>query len=375
MEDMDSGSASILVVDDEEKNQELIEGIFDPLGYTIQTASSGVEALDSLSGTRPDLILLDIMMPGMDGFEVCGIVKENPRFAEIPVIFLTARTDQESLVDAFECGAVDYIQKPFNVPELIARVRNHLSLSRARAKLKIENATKDKFFLIISHDLKNPFNSILMNTNLLKNRFSKLDDVMKEQLIDGIHSSVEQTYSLLDNLLEWAKSRAGKLDIIRESFDIHKTASDVITLFAAQMEDKRITVKNHISFGTRAFADLHMITLVFRNLISNALKFSDEGGEVEVRCEDASDDFWRISVTDRGVGIEKEDLQCLFRLDVHHTTYGTRKEKGAGLGLILCQEFISLNGGEITVRSTPGQFTEFSFTLPKEKAGDVRAKS
>ncbi|MBU3916430.1 hybrid sensor histidine kinase/response regulator [bacterium] len=356
----------ILVIDDEDRSRALIDGIFAPLGFEVIAASDGYQALELMDTVTPDLVLLDIMMPKMNGFQVCAAIKSNPLTHDIPVIFLTAKTDKESLVEAFGCGAADYIQKPFNLSEVVARVQTHINLRQAHANLKIANATKDKFFLIISHDLKNPFNSILMNSNLLKSRYSKLDEEMRLKLVNGIQSSVEQTYNLLENLLEWSKKQLGKLEINQNSIDLHEISQAVITLFSGPAEDKNLKISNEIPVGTIAYADSSMITLVFRNLVSNAIKFSKEGGNIRLSCQEM-DYFWEINVSDEGIGIASEDIQRLFKLDVHYTTYGTKNEKGAGLGLILSQEFIKENGGEIRVKSIPNHRTELIFTLPKIK--------
>jgi two-component system, sensor histidine kinase and response regulator len=361
---MESKTPTILVVDDEDNNLDLIDAILDPLGFEVIMLSGGLEALEFLQHSTPDLVLLDIMMPKMDGFQVCEAIKNNPRTSEIPVIFLTAQVGEESLVKAFKSGAADYIRKPFSAPELIARVQTHVNLKQAYARIKIANATKDKFFLIISHDLKNPFNSILMNANLLKSRFSKLDETMKQQLVDGIQSSVEKTYNLLENLLEWSKKQLGTLDVNQESINLYDIANEVITLFAIQAEDKNLCIVNEIPPSASAFADSHMTKLVFRNIVSNAIKFSHQGGSIKL-CSQEMDDVQQIEVTDEGVGITPEDIERLFKLDIHHSTYGTKKEKGAGLGLILSQEFIKENGGEIRVKSVANHHTEFIFTLPK----------
>ena len=211
MNNDDTKESKILIVDDVPKNIQLAGSILQRQDYNIFFANNGETALNLAQTNAFDLILLDIMMPGMDGFEVCEQLKKDPNTREIPVIFLTAKTDTESTIKGFDIGAVDYVTKPFNEKELLARVRTHLELRAARESLREANVTKDKFFSIIAHDMKNPFNALLGLSKLLLNNFDVFDEDKKKYFIQNIYQSSDQGYKLLENLLDWSRMQTGKM--------------------------------------------------------------------------------------------------------------------------------------------------------------------
>jgi signal transduction histidine kinase len=371
---------SILIVDDSAKNIQVVAGILKQEGYRMAFDLSGISALEHITSAKFDLILLDIMMPEMDGYEVCKRLKENPETQDIPVIFLTARTDIESMMKGFEIGAADYITKPFHSGELMARVRTHLELKRAREVLKISNeklqqreqqlselnATKDKFFSIIAHDLKSPFNGLISGTNYL---IDFLDEMEKEQIkyfIQNINTLSKNAFSLLRNLLDWSMSQTGQISCYPEKVSMGGIISDVLTLLEINAKQKHILMVNEIKEHTFVYADVDMITAVIRNLIANALKYTEIGGEVRISSKDAGD-FTEFSFSDNGIGIREEDFDKLFQMDVQFSKPGTAGEKGTGLGLILCKEFVERNRGKIWAESKFGKGSSFRFILPKEK--------
>lgn len=358
----------ILVVDDEERNLRLLEAMLIPLGHEILLSQNGEEALERVKTSIPDLILLDIMMPKYDGFMVCEILKRDPLTKEIPVIFLTAKTDTESILKGFGLGAVDYIGKPFNSMELIARVKTHLSLKQTQMELREANAAKDKFFSIIAHDLKNPFSSLLGYTGILLKKYDEYDDERKIQMIKAIRESSERVLSLLENLLDWSQKQLGQMNCDPELINLAQIALENISLLESPAKSKNIIIYSNIDEDTMAFGDLNMIKMVFRNLISNAIKFTNLEGEIQLSCKEIGD-YQEVVISDTGVGIAEEDLENLFRIDVHHSTEGTKKERGSGLGLLLCKEFIEENGGKIWVKSNQDEGSKFYFTIPKRSKG------
>lgn len=353
----------ILVVDDEDRNLRLIEALLEPAGYEIVTAVNGEEALEKMQALPIDLVLLDIMMPTIDGFEVCRRIKEMKGTEELPVIFLTAKTDSESIVRGFGLGAVDFITKPFRAPELIARVDTHIRLRETQRELKAANETKNRFFNIIAHDLKGPFSSLFGYTDMLLRKFDRMDDERKLKIISTLRQSSVNTFKLLENLLEWSKQQSGQLDRNPEMIDLHRLCNSNVELFKQPAADKGIELCGHIAVQSKAYGDLHMLNLVVRNLISNAMKFTDQGGRIEVSSR-SLEDFVEVTVLDTGVGIPEENIDSLFHLETHFTTHGTRDEMGSGLGLILCREFVELNGGTIRVESEVGRGSRFIFTIP-----------
>lgn len=353
----------ILIVDDTPQNIQVLGNILYDKGYNISISSSGVQALQSVKTKAPDLILLDIQMPGMDGFEVCKTLKANDETKEIPVIFLTAATELEKVLHGFEIGAVDYITKPFNVPELLARVATHVELKLSKEKLVEVNRAKDKFFSIIAHDLKNPANAFKYLLQQTINNYSNFSsNEIYENLVE-LHEASGNLYSLLENLLLWSKSQRGILTFNPEKINLKSVINKKITNCTPAAKNKKIIIKSSISNDLNVFADIMMLNTVLINLLSNAIKFTDNNGEIKVEAK-TKDKFIEISIRDNGVGINKTDINKLFAIDSNVLTMGTNKEEGSGLGLILCKEFIVQNGGSIKVESEEGKGSIFSFTIP-----------
>jgi len=363
----DKTRQKVLIVDDVTKNIQLVASFLKQAGYEINFALSGKIAISHIKKERFDLILLDIMMPEMDGFEVCENLKSDPETKDIPVIFLTAKTDIDSITQAFQVGGVDYITKPFNKAELLARVKTHLKLQQQKGNLRELNATKDKFFSIIAHDLKSPLNQLLGLSEILQKEIEseRTDDVIK--LAKFINDSAKSGRLLLENLLEWSRSQTGSINFDPEILDLKSITNEVMRLNANNAKQKDIAIKSGIEKGVLAFADENMIKTILRNLISNAIKFTMKGGEIILNAKQADEEVI-YSVSDSGIGMESDDLKKLFRIDVNPLSIGKSKEKGTGLGLILCKEFIEINGGKIWVESTLGEGSTFHFSIPIAKS-------
>lgn len=352
----------ILVVDDQPTNIKVIASI---LGhkYSLSFANNGMNALKILEKSDPDLILLDIMMPEMDGFEVCKRIKENPKTKEIPVIFLTAKSDIDDIIKGFNMGAVDYITKPFNPVEMEVRVKNHLNLYHSKKEIEQINKEKDKFFSIIAHDLRSPFNAIVGFSQLLM-------DQVKSQNLEGIEEyagiilrSSELVLGLQSNLLEWAQSQTGRIEFNPIYFEIDKLINDVAFLFDDIASKKSITLNLELIQNESIYADKAMIGTVLRNLISNSIKYTKPGGAITVSAISVEGSM-NISVSDSGIGIPQTAIDNLFRIDKNQSTPGTQDELGTGLGLILCKEFVEIHGGVIGVESEVSKGSTFTFTLP-----------
>lgn len=353
----------IFIAEDEPTNLQVLYNILKKGDYRMAAAGNGKQALEMIPEARPDLILLDIMMPELDGFKVCEQLKENPRTKDIPVIFLTARVETPDVIRGFKVGAVDYVTKPFKGAELLSRIKTHLELKFARESLKELNATKDKLFSIIAHDLRNPLQVLLFSADLLCKHYDDFDEDKKKEFVYKILIGTNQISELLENLLEWSKSQRGVIEANPEHIDIRALAEENVNLFMENAGKKDITLTSEVKGGIIAYADRNMIRIVIRNLVSNAIKFTKPGGEVKISASLTADSVC-VSVSDNGVGIFAEDIPGLFSIDKQKTTPGTEKEKGSGLGLILCKEFVEKNDGTIDVTSTPGEGSCFSFTLP-----------
>ena len=230
-------------------------------------------------------------------------------------------------------------------------------------ELKIANATKDKFFSIIAHDLKSPFNAIFGFSSLLKDNYYVFDDDEKKEFIDEIDNSSKNAYQLLENLLIWASSQQGKIEIKKEKTNLKQFILDAVSPYKSGAKKKKITFTNSVSENITVFIDKQTIKTVIANLFSNAVKFTPDKGHISINAS-TIDKFVEIRVCDNGVGISPNDIIRIFRIDESHTTLGTNNEKGTGLGLSLCKEFVEKNGGKIWVESKIGIGSEFIFTIP-----------
>ncbi len=357
--------SKILIVDDVTKNIQLVANILQEAGYEIFFALNGQMALELVKNQTLDLILLDIMMPEMDGFEVCRRIKMLPNIKDIPIIFLTAKTDIEDIKKGFEVGGVDYITKPFNREELLARVKTHLSLMRQQKELKDLNATKDKFFSIIAHDLKSPFNHLLGLTEIIQDLSPETDHKEVRELAALIHKSAKQGRDLLDNLLEWSRSQIGARDFRPDNIKLFDIVNEAISFVEQIASQKDISIINAVEKDAVARADINMLNTILRNLLNNAIKFTKPGGFVKIHAKKRKE-VTEITVEDNGIGISKSTLSKLFKTDENPSTPGTSSEKGTGLGLILCREFVEQHGGSIYVESERGKGSRFIFTLPNK---------
>jgi len=363
----------ILIIDDIASNIQVVANLLKKNNYNISYAQNGKTGIERAQQVNFDLILLDIMMPEMDGYEVCTRLKSDARTKDIPVIFLTAKTTEDSLKKGFECGGVDFISKPFKSNELLARVSTHIQLKMVREILSETNLDlqkalqdKDKLLSIIAHDLSNPFSVLITFSKLLIDSY---EEFSKEDVLNYLrtfYQTSKQGYNLLDNLLKWSKSQTGKMEVEPVIIDLKDIVEENITLLYSQANSKKIILTNHVPEGLLAFADLNMILTVIRNLISNAIKFTNEHGTVEISGA-LHDNFVEIKIQDNGVGISDEDLEKIFRIDVKHSTAGTANERGTGLGLMLCKEFIERNMGKLVAKSKINEGSEFSFMLPRPK--------
>jgi two-component system, sensor histidine kinase and response regulator len=364
--------------------------------YIVETAESGDEALEIMNelveeGKEIQIVIADFIMPGMKGDALLSKIHTQKPAAK--TILLTGQASIEGVSNAVNnANLYRFISKPWEKDDLVLTLREAvksyeqeetifrqnqelLELNASLEKkveertlqLKDLNATKDKFFSIIAHDLKNPFNTLMGFTELL---LDNLDDYTTDKLrefIGILHDTSKQSYALLENLLEWSRSQTGRIQLKKEILSIYDIAEDNVNLLLNQAAKKRIQLGNDIDPSDKVFADANMVRTVIRNLISNALKYTRENGSVVISSK-KNNEMLEISIKDTGLGIKPENKEKLFRIDLNYTTRGTADEGGTGLGLILCREFINKNGGEIWVESVFGEGSTFKFTLPTESS-------
>jgi two-component system sensor histidine kinase/response regulator len=518
---------TILIVDDNPTEVGFLVTFLEKMNFKARIATDAHMALASVKQDPPDLILLDIIMPDLNGFEVCQRLKADDATKEIPVIFMTALADPLDEVRGFSAGAVDYVTKPITVETLLARIRTHLRLrdlhqeiqqqniqrqleiherqqtdkalaeernllrtlidnlpdfiyvkdsesrfllankailasfgltmqeelvgktdfdfhppemaqqffederrilesgqplinreetvfdqsrnaitwllstkiplrdsqgkitglvginrditkrKQAEAELLVAhnelqvkneqlrelNASKDKFFSIISHDLRSPFTALLGYIDLLGKQVEHVSRTALKEYITKLSISAERLYALLENLLTWSRLQRGVMEYAPEQFDLKEIVDDMVELFTSNAEQKQIRLTSSVQETLVVYADYAMVNTIMRNLVSNALKFTPTSGNITIAARYDTHDV-EIAVSDTGNGMSPETMAKLFRIDGHPTTTGTAGETGTGLGLILCQDLVQKNGGKIWVESKVGKGTTFRFTLP-----------
>jgi len=239
------------------------------------------------------------------------------------------------------------------------------------------NATKDKFFSIIAHDLKNPFNSLMFTTEVLLKSGRNMNSAKLDKIYNHLHCSAKQGNTLLENLLDWSRTQTGSIQWIPSNVDLQICVEEAMETLYSLSFNKDIEIINEVPFEPEIFvyADKEMLKTVIRNLVSNAIKFTNEGGFVKIEASFFKNEntnfttpqYALITVEDNGIGICEESKKKLFRIDIHHSTKGTARESGTGLGLILCKEFVEKNAGQIWVESEENKGSKFFFTVPLQK--------
>lgn len=358
---------NILIIDDNPMNLMLTSKILEGFGYSVRTALSGAQGLELMTQEMPSLILLDISMPDMDGYEVCELIKKNEKWTEIPVIFLTANTMTEDLIKGFEKGGVDYITKPFKSEELSVRVKTHLELYESKNEILKMNKQRDKLYSIIAHDIRSPLSGILQTVDAIEQGYFDPSGVDFKEIIHHLKISTQETTTLLNSLLQWSRVKSDKFEINPSQTNIYVVVSSCIQLLHANAEYKNINIHFDSNTDAIAWCDEVSIHTVIRNLISNAIKFTQSNGSIWIRTSQTEDKI-RIEVIDTGVGMTNDTISAIFDKNEHLTTSGTNNEQGTGLGLMLVKEFVEKNNGKIFVESVIGKGSTFVVELPVIKS-------
>jgi two-component system, sensor histidine kinase and response regulator len=366
----ESQEQKILIVDDTPANIDVLDQFLEKEGYKISVAPCGEAALDLAARIIPDLILLDIMMPGIDGFETCLRLKADAATREIPIIFITAKNETEDIVKGFSLGGVDYITKPFRQEEVRARIHLHLKMQRLMRALEAKNTKlaelndlKNKFLGMASHDLRNPIAAIQGFSNLLLDHGKTLPEETKEEFLQSIHKASQNMLTLLEDLLNISIIESGKLDLHFQRSSLKQLVEERVRMYQVMAERKNLTT--HLDIGELPeFAfDPNRISQVIDNLLTNAIKFSPAGKEIYIWLE-AKDNRAKFSVRDQGPGISPEDQDKLFKHFQKLKAKPTGNETSHGLGLAIAQKMVEAHKGHITVESNPPSGATFSFEIP-----------
>jgi signal transduction histidine kinase len=393
---MDEKHLRILLIEDNPGDIYLISELLGASGlqFVVDRSSSLVDAIKLAGSQDYDAVLLDLGLPDSFGLETLRRFKQTKINA--PVVVLTGLDDEEIAIETVKEGAQDYLIKGNLTGDNIIRairygierMKLYREIAVAKealqklneeldqkvktrtreleiyaAELKELNATKDKFFGIIAHDLKNPLSSLIGASELLINYVNQLDKDNILNISMLLHGSAQQGYALLENLLEWSMTQTGKLEFTAQKMILNEVIKDTISIFKTQATNKNVDLQCKINGILEAEIDKNLISSVLRNLLSNAIKFTPKNGKVLIYAHKVLNNI-EICVKDTGIGIPEEIGNNIFRIDIKYTREGTEQEKGTGLGLLLCKEFIERHGGKIWVESRLGEGSEFKFTLP-----------
>jgi len=384
VEPPDSTAKTILIVDDVPANLEVVGRHLENHGYRAVVAQGGIEGIERARLVQPSLILLDVLMPAVDGFETCRRLKANPDTRDIPVIFMTALTDTADKLTGFEVGAVDYVTKPLNGAEVLARIGTHLQLATLRQQLELQNtqlrqeiaARKEvqatllrsnteleQLAYVASHDMQEPLRMVASYLQLVAQRYQGKLDPEADEFIAFAVDGAKRMQALINDLL--AYSRVGTK---ARPF----APTDCATLVDLAVADLRIAIEESGARVTRGplpmvMADGMQMNHLFQNLIANAIKFhGKEPPQVRIEAE-ATDTGWCFSVRDNGIGIAPEYFERIFVL--FQRLHGRREYPGTGIGLALCKKIVERHAGRIWVESTPSAGSVFKFTIPRRGDG------
>ncbi|MDR1206171.1 MAG: response regulator [Peptococcaceae bacterium] len=361
------GTYKILVVDDEPVNIQVLTNLLSMRDYSVFKAYNGLEALDLIeSGETFDLVLLDVMMPRMSGYEVCQRLREKYTLFDLPIVMLTAKNQIQDIVLGFHSGANDYIQKPFDKEELLARVRTLLELKGAMAAAMAANRAKSLFLANMSHEIRTPLTAVIGLTNLLLN--TPMDEKQRDYT-EKMRRASSVLLGIINDILDFSKAEAGNLKLERVSLDIRRMFGDLETFFQGQNAKSGVQLRFELdpALPEALLGDPLRLQQVFINLVENAFKFTEQGS-ITVRASlsrrgpgDVTLDF---AVEDTGIGMSHEKMEEIFAAFNQGDNSASRKYGGIGIGLTITRQMVELMGGEIGVFSEEGQGTVFTFSCP-----------
>jgi signal transduction histidine kinase len=372
--------ANILIVDDTPMNLKLLSDMLSRYGYRVRAVRDGEMALRSVQSSPPDLILLDIRMPGMDGYEVCTTLKTDPQNGDIPVVFISALNDSDDIVRGFEVGGADYVTKPFKFREVLARVENQLTLVRQKQEIEETrkrerqyyetlNNMKDRFISAATHDMKNPVALIIGYATLLENSPTALSNPEILDFVEGIQKGSNKLLRLITEMLDLIQIESGYF-LTLEPTDLQALIGTTIESYRLLASEKQITLQYESDdVQTIARIDASKFERVLDNLISNAVKYTANGGQVAVRKLDERTQVV-IEIEDSGYGIPKDALKRIFEPFYRVGDEMHQEQEGTGLGLAVTKTIIDQHQGELYVESQVGQGSIFTIVLPKTPTDD-----
>lgn len=359
---MNEAVGNLLIVDDNEMNRDMLSRRLSRRGHIARTAESGRQAIEMIGQGEYDTILLDIMMPEMDGLEVLKILRKEYTPADLPIIMVTAKNQSDDIVEALEAGANDYVTKPLDFPVVLARLRTQIALKRMAE-------AKDQFLRIASHDLKNPLSLVLGAASTLP-ELTPVGAVMTAEvhnLLGKIHLRALEMRTIIEDFLDFQALSDGQIEATFEPASLDAIAREVVEANGDYAKSKDIDLTMDLEAEIpKARADRAKMGQVMQNLVGNAIKFSPPDTRVDVRAR-AENGRVVIEVCDSGPGLTQEDLKKTFARYARLSNKPTGNEKSSGLGLHICKQLMELQGGEIGVRNNPDKGATFWVSVPAAK--------
>ncbi|WP_353569911.1 response regulator [Candidatus Albibeggiatoa sp. nov. BB20] len=356
---MDIQNSSLLLVDDVPTNLKVLFNYLKQCGFKVRVANNGTKALEQIERLPPDLILLDVMMPDMSGFDVCRELKANTQTCDIPVIFMTAKTESVDKIQGFEAGAVDYVTKPIQQDEVLARITTHLTIRELQKSLQQKNQDLEAFAHTVAHDIKNPVNAITGYTELLIEDLSDSLDTDSLDILKKIYSAGENITNITDALL--SLSSINQQQVTMQALDM----ADIVANVQARLAKVITDLQAELILPTQwpvALGHAPWIAEVWANYISNGLKYGANPARLELGTIELDNDFVQFWIQDNGSGLSLEQQQKLF---IPFTRVNQANIEGHGLGLSIVQKIVTKCGGQVGVESKQGEGSRFYFTLPK----------
>jgi len=352
---MKSKRENILIVDDDPNNIRILGTVLREKNYNIAVATNGNQALNMALKRKPDLILLDIMMPEIDGYQVCRRLKEDNEVKDIPIIFLTAKFQTEDIVKGFQLGAADYVVKPFNFPELLARIDTHLELKRSKDIILEQSQELKALLHILCHDLSNPFFSMIGMMDV-SSTITDIDEL--KEMIEYVHKAAQNGIKVIELVREMRVLEDKQFEMQLEPVSLLDAVLESLIILSQKFRDKNI--EPEILFNEEIVVKAEKISLVnsvINNLITNAIKFSPSGSKVIISSEKRNGMAY-LTIKDHGIGMPETLLNSLFDVSKNVTRYGTDGEIGTGFGMPLVKKFISAYNGFIEVASKENSGTQ-----------------
>lgn len=361
----------ILIVDDNRLNLMVMKHMFNFNDYEVHFAETGGAALEMARKYFPHLILLDVVMPDISGFDVCRTIKQDVNLKDTSIIFISAANEIDFKIRAFESGGIDFITKPFRKEEILQRVANHTSRKLSQAQL--QNTThslqeirnlQNRLFLMFGNDLRSSVADIRLIFEFISKELvdPTKDEAYKKNILDLL-TSVDKSFSALENLRDWAVAENNKLKSEPENINLKEAVISLVNLYQHEIQLRDIGLTVEIDETHVVFADQIHLKTIIRNLFSNAYKYTASGGTISFRSS-AGQGFVKISVSDTGLGMAPEILEKVLDPNAFFSTRGLNNEIGNGLGLKLCKDFVEKNQGRIWIESRPQNGTTVFFTLP-----------